>query len=73
MPISLSRRELLISAGGAVAGGALAVAGGLSYRAFRRRQTDAFLEPYQADVNSDDGWLVSPEERAAAMGRVEHE
>ena len=61
----LSRRDVLLGTAGVVLGGAIAVAGGLGYREMRRRQITAMLRPYQAEGLTDDGWMLTPEERRA--------
>lgn len=61
--MGVSRRDVLFGIGGFTVGGALAVAAGLSYRAYRRRTGTPPKKPAISKVD-DGGWLITEEERA---------
>lgn len=59
-----NRRELMFGAGGLAVGVAAATAGALAYREQRRRARLELMRDYTAATDTDDGWLISAEERA---------
>lgn len=59
-----TRRDLMFGAGGIALGGTITAAGGLAYREHRRRAQAEMMRMFQAASDSDDGWIITPEERA---------
>lgn len=66
---AITRREVLTGLGGAAAGCAVTVAAALAYREQRRQARLELMRAYTAATDTDDGWLISAEERAELTSR----